>query len=84
MTSSLWCRRDEWKSRDWVRQFREFTEGPDVCRPRAAATGTDPDHVNGLIEAIERMHERYEQIDPAELGEYEGFLGDKEAAKGGE
>jgi predicted kinase len=48
-------RRDEWKSRDWRREFQHIATGADVCRNRA---GQD----DGLVAAIDRMAAAFEPV----------------------
>ena len=62
-------RRDEWKSRDWVRTFVEFPETPEVCKERAKKTAINPEHESGLVGAIERMADQFEEVDVDAEGE---------------
>lgn len=68
-TNTTRQRRDDWKSRDWVREFRHFGTTVDVCKERAKQTAIDAEHLEGLLRAIDRMDEQFEHITPEELGE---------------
>ena len=64
-------RRDEWKSKQWRREFREFDTGRDECIARAKNTCSTDDHFEGLKAAIERMSEQFEPITDDEYGDWE-------------
>lgn len=54
-TNTTRRRRDDWRSKDWFREFKEFDTGPAECRERA---GLDPT----MWEVIHRMAYQYEPI----------------------
>lgn len=69
-------RRDVWQSKDWVREFVEFTTPKQTCIERAYKTAKDEAHLEGLIGAIERMAEERDPPLTEEFSpeEYDHFL----------
>lgn len=61
-TNTTRKRRDEWKSSEWVREFRVFDEPIETCKARAEVTAIDEIHKAGLLNAIVRMHDQFEPI----------------------
>lgn len=66
-TNTTRKRRDDWKSKDWAREFEIVLESPEVCKQRAGLSAVDTTHLEGLIGAIDRMAEQYEEIAQDEL-----------------
>lgn len=61
-TNTTRKRRDEWKSSKWTREYFEFERDSVLCKQRAASTCRDPEHLVGLVAAIDRMNEQYEPV----------------------
>ena len=61
-TNTTRKRRDDWKSKDWHRQFQVFEESVETCKSRASLTAVDDAHRDGLLAAIDRMQEQFEPI----------------------
>jgi hypothetical protein len=59
-------RRDEWKSRDWVRVFEVVPTDAATCRARAEAMNDAE-----ILPVIDRMAAEWEPVGPDELAEYE-------------
>lgn len=73
-TNTTAKRRDDWVSRAWKRSFRIFGTPDDLelCRTRAGSQyADDPETLQGLIGAIERMAESWEGVIAGELQEWE-------------
>ena len=58
-------RREQWKSRDWVRQYEEFDTTQEVCNRRCDELESDI-HRDSLRIAVVRMSEEREPISPDE------------------
>lgn len=56
-------RRDEWKSKEWTRFFVNIDETIEVCKERARQSAIDKSHLEGLLEAIDRMSEQFEPFE---------------------
>jgi len=63
-TNTTRKRRDDWKSSSWVREFKVFggPELKDEFIRRARAMDSTPEHIEGLVGAIERMAEQWEPV----------------------
>lgn len=61
-TNTTRKRRDDWKSSDWVREYRICTTSVAVCKERATQT-----YRQELIEVIDQMHEQFEPIESDEI-----------------
>jgi predicted kinase len=68
-TNTTRKRRDDWKSRDWTREFRVFGDASlkEECKRRANMVAQDTEHLIGLLEAIDRMADQWEPIADDEL-----------------
>lgn len=65
-TNTTRKRRDEWKSRDWVRIFDVITTPAETCRERARAEGDTE-----ILPVIDRMESEAQSIGPDEFTEDE-------------
>lgn len=63
-TNTTRKRRDEWKSQTWRRKFHEVPTEVGECLQRVRLAGDD--EVDGLREAIIRMDENFEPVEPGE------------------
>ena len=59
-TNTTEKRRAEWASPAWSREFVVFDTDPETCRQRALVTCGDDEEWDGLLKAIERMHNNWE------------------------
>ena len=74
-TNTTIARRDQWKSKTWNRKFVGFggADMRDTCVARAAEQYPDDEESRtGLIGAIERMAENFEETTAGELTPEEG------------
>lgn len=73
-TNTTRQRRADWKSRSWNRLFIQFGDRHmrDECITRARAMDATPERIAGLVAAIERMAEQWEDVADDELDEYTG------------
>lgn len=67
-TNTTRKRRDEWKSKRWVREWRVFggPEQRELCAERAKTGASDLEHLHGILGAIERMADQWEPVEEDE------------------
>lgn len=69
-TNTTVARREDWVSKDWIRRFIICDELTDICVERAQQI-KDENHRDGLISAIGRMADAYQEPTNDEIRDWE-------------